>query len=127
MENLRRATIYASQDRSVAFELQPAIVGRAVTAQASGSRDPLPLFDAAYAIEAFRQAATLHRWVTNRPREEWLSRELGDLTGYPPMQRAIALGGNRAEMEFAASLMRQGASAAEHRRTHVRGVARSRL
>ncbi len=122
MENLRRATIYASQSRDQAFELLTALLGRALTAQASGSRDPLPLFDAAYAIEAFRQAAGIHRWKSNQPREEWLSRELGELTGDAFIERALALAGSNAEMEFAASLMKRGAAADAHRRRAVAGA-----
>jgi hypothetical protein len=122
MENLRRATIYASQSRDEAFELLTALLGRALTAQAVGSRDPMPLFDAAYAIEAFRQAAGIHRWKSNQPREEWLSRELGDLTGDAFIERALALAGNNAEMEFAASLMKRGAAADAHRRRAAAGA-----
>lgn len=127
MENLRRATIYASQSRDVAFELLTAVLGRALTAQASGSRDPLPLFDAAYVIEAFRQAGGMHAWRTRTAGEQWISRELGQLGGYPFVQRALALAGNNAEMEFAASLMQQGATAEAHRRRAVAGAARGSL
>jgi hypothetical protein len=127
MENLRRATIYASQSRDEAFELLTALLGRALSAQASGSRDPMPLFDAAYAIEAFRQAAGIHRWKSSQPREEWLSRELGDLTGQPLIERALALAGDNAEMEFAASLMTRGAAADAHRRRARAGAPRGSL
>jgi hypothetical protein len=127
MENLRRATIYASQNREVAFELLTAVLGRALTAQASGSRDPLPLFDAAYAIEAFRQAGTIHRWRPVGADSEWLSKELGDLSGYRFMQRALALGSDNAEMEFAASLMQQGSAAEAHRRRALAGAAKGSL
>jgi hypothetical protein len=127
MENLRRATIYASQNRDVAFELLTAVLGRALSAQASGSRDALPLFDAAYVIEAFRQAGGIHKWRRARAGEQWLSTELGTLSGYPFMQRALALAGNNAEMEFAASLMQQGATAEAHKRRAVAGAARGSL
>jgi hypothetical protein len=127
MENLRRATIYASQNRDAAFELLTAVLGRALTVQASGSRDPLPLFDAAYAIEAFRQAGTIHRWHRATAEEEWLSKELGELNGYPLMQRALALAGENAEMEFAASLMQRGTVAEAHRRRAMAGAPRGSL
>lgn len=126
MENLRRATIYASQRREIAYELLTAVVGRALAASASGSRDPLPWFDAAYAIEAFKQAGGLHRWNPARD-EEWFSRELGDLNGYVFIQRALALAGNNAEMEFAASLMQRGAAAEAHRRRALAGATRGSL
>ena len=44
MENLRRATIYASQDRRVAEELLAAVVAR-TTSTTPGAKDPLALFD----------------------------------------------------------------------------------
>jgi hypothetical protein len=127
METLRRATIYASQRRDVAFELLTAVLGRALAAQAAGSRDPMPLLDAAYVIEAFRQAGSLHRWATAGAREEWLSRELGDLRGHAFMDKAIALAGGKPELEFAASLMHEGTAATEHRRRAVAGAPRGSL
>jgi hypothetical protein len=127
MENLRRATIYASKDRAVAFELLTALLGRALTAQASGAREPLPLFDAAYAIEAFRQAGTIHTWNRAGAEKQWLSRELGALSGYPFMERALALAGGNAEMEFAASLMQRGAAAEVHKRRAIAGAPRGSL
>ena len=115
MENLRRATIYAAQNRDTAFELLTAVLGRALTAQAAGSRDPLPFFDAAYVVEAFKQARGLHRW--NPAREgDWYSKELGQLSGSPFIERALTLAGENGEMEFAASLIQQGATAEAHRR-----------
>ena len=127
MENLRRATIYAARRRDIAFELLTSLVGRALTAQASGSRDPLPLLDAAYAIEAFRQAGWLHRWRTADRREEPLSTELGELSGYTFMQRALALAGTNAEMEYAASLMTSGTTADAHHRRALAGAAAGSL
>jgi hypothetical protein len=118
MENLRRATIYAAQNRDTAFELVTAVLGRALTAQAAGSRDPLPFFDAAYVVEAFKQARGLHRW--NPAREgDWYSNELGPLSGHPFIERALALSGDNAEIQFAASLMHQGAAAEAHRRKAI--------
>jgi hypothetical protein len=127
METLRRATIYASQRRDVAFELLTAVLGRALAEQAAGSRDPLPLLDAAYVIEAFRQAGWLHRWRTAGAPDEGLSRELGDLSGHAFMDKAIALSGGKAELEFAASLMHEGAAAADHRRRAIAGATRGSL
>jgi hypothetical protein len=127
METLRRATIYASQRRDVAFELLTAVLGRALAAQAADSRDPLLLLDAAYVIEAFRQAGGLHRWATAASREKFFSRELGDLRGHAFMDRAITLSGGKPELEFAASLMYEGPTAAEHRRRAVAGAQRGSL
>ena len=51
MEIMRRATIYASQDRKVAIALMTAVLDRA-KAVPEASRDPLPWFDAGYLIES---------------------------------------------------------------------------
>jgi len=42
--------------------------------------------------------------------------------GYALVVKAIALAGTSAEMEFAASLMKEGAASAEHRRRAVAGA-----
>jgi hypothetical protein len=78
-------------------------------------------------IEAFRQAGGLHRWATAESREKYLSRELGDLRGHAFMDRAIALSGGKAELQFAASLMHEGAAATEYRKRAVAGAARGSL
>jgi hypothetical protein len=127
MENLRRATIYVAQNRDRAFELLTAVLGRALTAQAAGSRNPLPLFDAAYVVEAFRQAAGIHQWNQARADEQWLSTDLGELTGYPFMRRALELAGENPEMEFAAFLMQRGSAAERHKRRAAAGAARGSL
>src|SRR5687768_83276 len=58
MENMRRATIYAAQDRRVAAELLNAVLGRA----AQVPRDPLAWFDAGYLVESYRQAKVVAGW-----------------------------------------------------------------
>ena len=52
MENMRRATIYATGDPRVAEELLAAVLARV----AQSSDDPLAWFDAGYLIESYRQA-----------------------------------------------------------------------
>jgi hypothetical protein len=99
MENLRRATLYAVQNTQVAEELMAAL-----NARAASTRDPHALFDAGYLIESYKQAAHLHR------------RAVPAADGYAMVTRAIALAGSNGEMEFAASLMKGGAVAAEHLR-----------
>lgn len=125
METLRRATIYASGDRSAAAELLTAVMGRALTAAAEGSRDPLAWFDAGYLIEAYRQGTVIHRrdMVTWAARSGWVpARETQGLDGYRLVQKAIELAGPSPEMEFAASLMKEGPASAEHRRRAVAGA-----
>ena len=123
MENLRRATIYAARDRQVAEQLLAAITERA---QANGgSRDPLAWFDAGYLIESYRQASHIYKWdmLTRAERAKWALRtEPSGTDGYALVTKAIAMTGTNPEMEFAASLMKEGAVSAEHRRRAVAGA-----
>jgi hypothetical protein len=111
MENLRRAAIYASRDKRLMAELQDALAARA---EAAGGRDALAVFDAGYLIETYRQGTHLHRQTPSAD-------------GYAMVQRAIALQGSNTDMEFAASLMKSGAVAAEHRRRAEAGAAAGSL
>jgi hypothetical protein len=116
MENLRRATIYAARDASAARQLLAAVLGRALTATmgpATGSGQALAYFDAAYLVEAYRQGSYIGG---QQGRDAWtLEAPPAGLDGYVLMKTAIALAGSSAEMEFAASLMSQGAVASAHR------------
>ena len=109
MENLRRATIYAARDTAVARQLLAAVLGRALT-----SADARTYFDAAYLIESYRQGS--YGYGTPQARDSWtLEPPPAGLDGYVLMKKAIALAGPSAEMEFAASLMTQGAASSAHR------------
>ena len=100
MENMRRAAIYAARDNRIADEVLRAVLDRA----AGSSPSTAALFDAGYLIESYKQAADLHRGAA--PTQD----------GYSMVVRAIAASGGSAEMEFAASLMTQGAQAQTHLR-----------
>jgi hypothetical protein len=124
MENMRRATLYAAQDERVAAELLTAITGR-MQADAGKGRDPLAWFDAGYLIESYRQASHIYRWDMLNPAEKssWkLRTEPNGLDGYAMVGKALRLVGSSPEMEFAASLMKEGAVGAEHRRRAVAGA-----
>jgi hypothetical protein len=112
MENLRRATIYAARDARVAHELMTAVLARALSSAAAGSPDPDSLFDAGYLIESFKQRSLLD---DDRESRSAIRDEPG-ADGYAMVVRAIALHGSDADMEFAASLMKAGPLADEHRR-----------
>ncbi len=113
MENLRRATIYAARDTTVARQLLATVLGRALTS-ATGTGDARAFFDAAYLIEAYRQGS--YGYGTSQARDSWtLEPPPAGLDGYVLMKKAIALAGSTAEMEFAASLMTQGAVSSAHR------------
>jgi hypothetical protein len=123
MENLRRATIYASQNERVARELLTAVLAR-VNATTAGPEHRLALFDAGYLIEAYRQASDVYRWNMLSPaeRSSWAIRhEPEGLDGYALLKKALEAGSN-AEMEFAASLMKEGPVSTEHRRKAEAGA-----
>jgi len=124
MENLRRATIYAAQDKRVAAELLSAVVGRLMTPAIKDQRDPLTWFDAGYLIESYRQASHIYNWdmLAGAERSEWNLRGERGLDGYAFVRKAIQFAGTNPEMEFAASLMKDGPVSAEHRRRAVTGA-----
>jgi hypothetical protein len=123
MENLRRATIYAARDRQVAAQLMTAIVARTETG--TGSPDALAWFDAGYLVESYRQASHIYKWDMLSPAEraKWsLRTEPSGSDGYALVRKAIAMIGTSPEMEFAASLMKEGSASAEHRRRAMAGA-----
>jgi hypothetical protein len=131
MENLRRATIYASSDGRVAAELLGAVLER--TQESAPNAAALAWFDAGYLIESYRQHAVidgLDRVASFRfSHASPLPAELETLDGYAFVQKAMALASEpRAEMEFAASLMtRDNAIAAGHRARAEADARRSSL
>ncbi len=123
MENLRRATIYAASNRDVAAELMAAVMKRAQAPE--NARDPLAQFDAGYLTESYRQATHIYKWdmLGSSERSKWtLRREPSGVDGYALVTQAISLAGGSAEMEFAASLMKDGNAASEHRRKAMAGA-----
>jgi hypothetical protein len=124
MENLRRATIYAAKDQRVAAELLRAVMARAQSDAGKG-RDALAWFDAGYLVESYRQATHIYKWDMLSPsnRNAWTHRnEPSGIDGYAMVKKAIQLAGSP-EMHFAASLMKEGSAAAEHRRLAAEGAA----
>ena len=114
MENMRRATIYASQDKRVAAELLAAVLGRATEVP----RDAMAWFDAGYLVESYRQATHMVGW-------DMLAG--ADRDGYSFVRKAIDIAGSSPDMEFAASLMKSGAPANEHRRRALAGASKGSL
>ena len=122
MENMRRATIYAARNREAAGQLMSAVMKRA---ESGGGSDPLSWFDAGYLVESYRQASHIYKWdmLTKVERAKWTLRdEPNSVDGYALVQKAITMTGSSAEMEFAASLMKDGPAAAEHRRRALAGA-----
>ena len=109
MENLRRATIYAMRDPMVAEQLLKTLITRAL----STTNDGRAWFDAGYLIEAYRQGEYLR---ANKKAAAWTAvNETIRVDGYGFVKKAMAMSGATPEMEFAASLMTQGAVAEAHR------------
>jgi len=117
MENMRRATIYAGRDERVAAELLAAVMARAQSDAGKG-RDALAWFDAGYLVESYRQASHIYKWdmLTGNAKSDWKLRNDPGVDGYALVRKALQVGGANPEMEFAASLMKDGAASAEHLR-----------
>ena len=98
MENMRRAVIYATRDQRVAEQLLNAVLARASAPNATR----LAVFDAGYLIESYKQASHL------------FGRAMTDRDGYTLVVRAMAMGPQMPEMEFAAALMTSGSVSSKH-------------
>jgi len=124
MENLRRATIYATKDPVVAHEFLKAMIGRALSPTPTAAA----WFDAGYVIEAYKQATHLRGPNGRFDRTAWAATdETLRVDGYGFVKKAMAMGGPSAEMEFAASLMTQGAAASAHRSRALAAATRGSL
>lgn len=105
METLRRAAIYASADREVAAQLLARLTARARAAEQATRPDPLPLLDAAYLTEAFRQISTLGRAQGFAERATIAKAVVGATDGTVLMAKSLAARPDDAALEFAAALM----------------------
>ena len=123
MENLRRATIYAQRDPQVADALLKSVMNRAL----GTTTDARAWFDAGYLIESFKQASAI-REMRNADSHAWAAvDETIKVDGYNWVKKAMAMTAPSAEMEFAASLMTQGALAREHRARAVAAAPKNSL
>jgi hypothetical protein len=100
METLRRATLYAHKDPSVAKEL--------LTRLTAGTKSPdgppaLYYFDVGYLAETYKQ------WLGNS------HNPAQGIDGYALVKQAIQLRGNDPQMEFAAALLTLSSPETEHR------------
>ena len=109
------------RDDSVGQELLARLMGRALTAAAEGRADALAWFDAGYLVESYRQAGFVQR--EGGLQSTWTLRdELSGLDGYAWVRKALQVAGTQPEMEYAASLMKEGDASATHRRKAVAGA-----
>jgi hypothetical protein len=131
MENLRRATIYATSDMQVAGEFLSAVLAR--TAATPESDVPaLAWFDAGYLLETFKQYGLTQEWGMvpgGSPAVNMLPKNLRAIDGYALVEKAIAgTKESRADMEYAASLMvRDSAVSAAHRARAAAGATHGSL
>ncbi len=127
METLRRATLYARKDPSVAKELLARLHARATSAESAGKPDALAWFDAGYLVVTYSQ---------------WIGKDLPHMTdgmrmdpnpasgvdGYALVKKAIALRGlalhdGDSQMEFAAALITLSGPREEHAQHAQKAIA----
>jgi hypothetical protein len=123
MENMRRATIYAMRDPQVAHDLLKTVMRRAL----GTTTDSRAWFDAGYLIESYKQAVHLRSNRTPELRAWAAVDETIRVDGYNWVKKAMAMTAPSAEMEFAASLMTQGAIASAHRSKAVAAAPKGSL
>jgi len=113
METLRRATLYAQKDAVAANQLLLKLLARSNSA-VNTSSSAFNSFDLGYLVETMKQYA-------------WIKKEARDpaqgFDGYALIQKALLLGGNDPEMEFAAALITLNAPGSEHQEYAQRALA----
>jgi hypothetical protein len=128
MENLRRASVYAMENRAVANDLLKALLERTKSPE-PGSRDAaLAWFDAGYLIESYRQQGMTHEVDLLAAFDQaYPGVRNSAANGYALVQKAIAIT-HEPDMEYAASLMTLDASAStRHRAAAAAGAAKGSL
>jgi len=103
METLRRATLYAQKDATVAKQLLLILMARS-NAAANTPKAALASFDLGYLAATFQQYA----WISksgNNPAQNF--------DGYTLIKKAIQVRGNDPQMEFAAALVTPNAPPSE--------------
>jgi len=112
METLRRATLYARKDPQAAKQLLVRLTARAGAAENSEHPDALAIFDAGYLAESYKQ------WLG-----EGEQNPANGMNGYALVTKALQVGGDDAEMQFAAALITLRGPEAEHREHAARAIA----
>jgi hypothetical protein len=104
METLRRASLYASRDAALAG----ALVDRFTMKARKASDDPLALLDAAYVIEALKQAAWVHERDAYRGVAPALKALVNGLDGTALVAKSAAARPQDAAFQFAAAMISAG-------------------
>lgn len=99
METLRRAAIYAFEDRSAARKLLARLQDRVRVAEAAGQNDYRPWFDSGYF------AATLQQLGLHGSRSAAVAAEVD---AYGLIEKSLELSGGDPTVEFAAALVAAG-------------------
>ena len=118
METLRRATLYATTDKRAADSLLTALVERAKAPEPGGKTDSLALFDAGYLAESYKQANGINGFTGPLA---------STIDGTAMVERSLAMRGGDPAIAFAASLMTEGASHANHLRQAQEGAKADQL
>ena len=112
METLRRATLYAQNDRFAAKQLLLKLVARAQSSESSSHPDAFALFDAAYLTEAYKQ------WLGEKEENP-----ANGLDGVAWLKQAMQLRPGDSQMAFAAALMTLQGPETEHREYAQKAIA----
>jgi hypothetical protein len=115
METLRRASIYASRDRTLAEQLITTMMSRVRAADQAGHPDALALFDAGYVVEAMSE---LEQFGLHMKAFAGLERVLAGITrsyeSRPLLERSAALRPGDASIEFALGLISRAPESERH-------------
>ena len=118
METLRRAALYATTDKRAADSLLTALLTRAKGGGPDDKIDALSLFDAGYLAESYKQADVIGGWT---------GALVSAIDGLAMVERSLALRSGDPAIAFAASLMTEGASHANHLRQAREGAKADQL
>lgn len=124
METLRRAAIYASQDRAVAAQLLARVTERTRNGDASA------WLDAAYLAEALRQIGMLGQSAPFRASAPQMAELVKNVDGLGMIDKALLLRPDDPGLEFAAALINADKNRAqylEHAKRARAGAARDAL
>jgi hypothetical protein len=116
METLRRASLYAGRDATVAAELLRRLTARTQTPNAEGRARVLALLDAAYVTEALRQITTIGGVTGYKDQVIGIRALLSGTDGAALMRASLAAGPDDPSLEFAAALIAAGTDKAAYAR-----------
>jgi hypothetical protein len=116
METLRRASLYASRDASVAGALLARLVSRAGSPSAGGRPRALALLDAAYLTEALRQVTMIGGVSGYKDQVSGIRALLAGTDGATFMRASLAAAPDDPSLEFAAALINAGTDRAAYAR-----------